>query len=155
MMSYKEANDVLNYWFGGGDRSKRPRWFGGGEEAAQEIRDKFETLVSEHFGPLFVMQRYGRCHAMSSNSKRATKVFIFICQFIFLYIVSAPCSVCLLAFLIGSLSLLYFKYVYNTRNLEIKESGAVEYHLSFPQVARKLFGNFWYFELLFSFRATA
>ena len=45
-MSYKEANDVLNYWFGGGDRSKRPRWFGGGEEAAQEIRDKFETLVS-------------------------------------------------------------------------------------------------------------
>ena len=46
-MSYKEANDVLNYWFGGGDRSKRPRWFGGGEEAAQEIRDKFGTLVSE------------------------------------------------------------------------------------------------------------
>ena len=46
-MSYKEANDVLNYWFGGGDRSKRPRWFRGGEEAAQEIRDKFETLVSE------------------------------------------------------------------------------------------------------------
>ena len=45
-MSYKEANDVLNYWFGGGDRSKRPRWFRGGEEAAQEIRDKFEMLVS-------------------------------------------------------------------------------------------------------------
>ena len=46
-MSYKEANDVLNYWFGGGDRSKRPRWFAGGEEAAQEIRDKFGTLVGE------------------------------------------------------------------------------------------------------------
>ena len=61
-MSYKEANDVLNYWFGGGDRSKRPRWFGGGEEAVQEIRDKFGTLVSEVFGPLFVTQRYPRCH---------------------------------------------------------------------------------------------
>ena len=62
-MSYKEANDVLNYWFGGGDRSKRPRWFGGGEEAVQEIRDKFGTLVSEDvFGPLFVTQRYPRCH---------------------------------------------------------------------------------------------
>ena len=58
-MSYKEANDVLNYWFGGGDRSKRPRWFGGGEQAAQEIRDKFVTLVGEDvFGPLFVTQRY-------------------------------------------------------------------------------------------------
>lgn len=44
---YKEANDVLNYWFGGGDRSKRPKWFGGGEEAAQEIRDKFEPLVEK------------------------------------------------------------------------------------------------------------
>jgi len=43
-MSYKEANDVLTYWFGGGVISKRPRWFGGGEEAAQEIRDKFDTL---------------------------------------------------------------------------------------------------------------
>ncbi|XP_020603702.1 uncharacterized protein LOC110042677 [Orbicella faveolata] len=46
-MSYKEANDVLNYWLGGGDRSKRPRWFGGGEEAAQELRDKFGTLVEK------------------------------------------------------------------------------------------------------------
>ena len=44
-MSYKEANDVLNYWFGGGDPAKRPRWFGGGEEAAQEIRNKFGVLV--------------------------------------------------------------------------------------------------------------
>jgi len=46
-MSYKEANDVLNYWFGGGDRSKRPRWFRGGEEATPEIRDKFEMLVEK------------------------------------------------------------------------------------------------------------
>jgi len=46
-MSYKEANDVLTYWFGGGVISKRPRWFGGGEEAAQEIRDKFDTLVEK------------------------------------------------------------------------------------------------------------
>ncbi|KAL9982320.1 hypothetical protein ACROYT_G004348 [Oculina patagonica] len=46
-MSYKEANEVLNYWFGGGDRSKRPRWFEGGEEAAQEIRDKFGALVEK------------------------------------------------------------------------------------------------------------
>ena len=44
-MSYKEANDVLNYWFGGGDRSKRARWCGGGEEAAREIREKFGDLV--------------------------------------------------------------------------------------------------------------
>lgn len=43
---YKEANDVLNYWFGGGDRSKRPKWFGGGEEAAKEVKDKFGPLVS-------------------------------------------------------------------------------------------------------------
>lgn len=46
-MSYKEANDVLYYWFGGGDPSKRARWFGGGEEAAKEIRDKFGTLVEK------------------------------------------------------------------------------------------------------------
>ena len=45
IMSYKEANDVLNYWFGGGDPAKRPRWCGGGEEAAQEIRNKFGALV--------------------------------------------------------------------------------------------------------------
>ena len=45
-MSYQEANDVLYYWFGGGDRSKRPRWCGGSEEAAKEIREKFEALVS-------------------------------------------------------------------------------------------------------------
>ena len=44
-MSYKEANEVLNYWFGGGDPSKRPRWFGGGEETAKEIKDKFGALV--------------------------------------------------------------------------------------------------------------
>ena len=43
---YKEANDVLNYWFGGGGRSKRPKWFGGGEEAAKEVKDKFGPLVS-------------------------------------------------------------------------------------------------------------
>lgn len=48
-MSYKEANDVLYYWFGGGDPSKRARWFGGGEEAAKEIRDKFGTLVRKTF----------------------------------------------------------------------------------------------------------
>ena len=53
-MSHKEANDVLNYWLGGGDRSKRPRWFGGGEEAVQEIRDKFGTLVSEDSTVLFL-----------------------------------------------------------------------------------------------------
>lgn len=46
-MSYKEANDVLNYWFGGGDPAKRPRWCGGGEEAAQEIRNKFGALVEK------------------------------------------------------------------------------------------------------------
>ena len=44
-MSYKEANDVLNYWYGGGDPSKRARWFGGGEEGAREIREKFGDLV--------------------------------------------------------------------------------------------------------------
>lgn len=44
---YKEANDVLNYWFGGGDRSKRPKWFGGGEEAAKEVKDKFGPLVEK------------------------------------------------------------------------------------------------------------
>ena len=59
-MSYKEANDVLNYWFGGGDRLKRPRWFGGGEEATQEIRDKFETLVSEY---ILVVTAAHRGHA--------------------------------------------------------------------------------------------
>ena len=153
-MSYKEANDVLNYWFGGGDRSKRPRWFGGGEEAAQEIRDKFGTLVSEdlsilsrnatiwcyvnsrrhadseklrvpdgnwtHDPPcsnpiwdseffrvcvsprIYIIscccyfsvgkdsKRYNCCHVASSNSERATKVFIFIGQFISVYILSAP-----------------------------------------------------------------
>jgi len=46
-MSYKEANEVLNYWFGGGDPSKRPRWFGGGEETAKEIKDKFGPLVEK------------------------------------------------------------------------------------------------------------
>ena len=44
-MSYKEANDVLNYWFGAGDPSKRPKWFGGGEETTEEIRKKFGALV--------------------------------------------------------------------------------------------------------------
>ena len=44
-MSYKEANEVLNYWFGGGDPLKRPRWFGGGEETAKEIKNKFGALV--------------------------------------------------------------------------------------------------------------
>jgi len=61
-MSYKEANDVLTYWFGGGVISKRPRWFGGGEEAAQEIRDKFETLVSEFWPSL--------CHATLRSRER-------------------------------------------------------------------------------------
>ena len=46
-MSYEEANAVLNYWFGGGDRSKRPQWCKGGEEAAKEIRGKFGALVGE------------------------------------------------------------------------------------------------------------
>ena len=45
---YKEANDVLNYWFAGGDRSKRPKWCGGGEEAAKDIRDKFGPLVGKN-----------------------------------------------------------------------------------------------------------
>ena len=48
-MSYKEANDVLYYWFGGGDPSKRARWFGGGEETAKEIKDKFGPLVRTTF----------------------------------------------------------------------------------------------------------
>ncbi|CAH3117295.1 unnamed protein product [Porites lobata] len=46
-MSYKEANDVLNYWFGAGDPSKRPKWFGGGEETTEEIRNKFGALVEK------------------------------------------------------------------------------------------------------------
>lgn len=46
-MSYKEANDVLNYWFGAGDPSKRPKWFGGGEETTEEIRNKFGLLVEK------------------------------------------------------------------------------------------------------------
>ena len=78
-MSYKEANDVLNYWLGGGDRSKRPRWFGGGEEAAQELRDKFGTLVSEDFtvlvlylsrnATLTMYTHVERFHVTSPNSK--------------------------------------------------------------------------------------
>ena len=86
-MSYKKASDVLNYWFGGGDRTKRPRWFGGGEEATQEIRNKFGTLVSD--SPLFVTQCYPRCHVTRQITGQFTSV----------YIVSAPVS--LLAFLMG------------------------------------------------------
>ena len=68
-MSYKEANDVLNYWFGGGDRSKRPRWFRGGEEATQEIRDKFETLVSESIVVVLSLSR----NAMLTSSRSMTE----------------------------------------------------------------------------------
>ena len=46
-MSNQEANEVLQYWFGGGDRSKRPRWFGGKEQTTQEIRDRFGGLVRD------------------------------------------------------------------------------------------------------------
>ncbi|XP_020913602.1 uncharacterized protein LOC110251250 [Exaiptasia diaphana] len=46
-MSGREWGAVLDYWFGGGDPSKRPKWFGGGEAGAQEIREKFGHLVEK------------------------------------------------------------------------------------------------------------
>lgn len=44
-MSMSEANAVLTYWYGGGDKEKRPKWFGGGEKGAEEIKQKFGDLV--------------------------------------------------------------------------------------------------------------
>ena len=45
-MSMSDANAVLDYWYGGGDKEKRPQWFGAGEKGAQEVKRKFGHLVS-------------------------------------------------------------------------------------------------------------
>ena len=73
-MSYKEANEVLNYWFGGGDPSKRPQWFGGGEEAVKEIKDKFGPLVCKaiSLAGLYLNQPFTGlqlCHKLRSISR--------------------------------------------------------------------------------------
>ena len=47
MASEPEWKKVLDYWFGGGDPSKRAKWFGAGEKGDQEIRERFNDLVSK------------------------------------------------------------------------------------------------------------
>ncbi|XP_032231164.1 uncharacterized protein LOC5506826 [Nematostella vectensis] len=48
-MPIPEAQEVLNYWFGGPERdpSKRAKWFGGGEAGDREVKDKFGDLVEK------------------------------------------------------------------------------------------------------------
>ena len=135
-MSYKEANDVLNYWFGGGDRSKRPRWFGGGEEAAQELRDKFGTLVSEDVWSSI-------CHATLRTLS--------------LYFVNLSSSGNSYPFILFQLQCIYCVYyplnIFPTQGIR-KSGNRGLLNISaraFHKLLRNFLAKFWYFESLFSF----
>ena len=143
-MSYKKASDVLNYWFGGGDRSKRPRWFGGGEEATQEIRNKFGTLVSEdiQFLVLYLSRNATPVITYVDNiSSLHRAIHILICLYCF-------SSSVFISFFIGVYCLYYPLNIFPTQekseNWVIRRGGraAVGYQCwGFPQVAPNFFGK--------------